>query len=176
MSIVRAWNGKAPRLDESVFVADDAVVIGDVEVGAGSSIWFGTLVRGDVNHIRIGRRTNVQDHCILHVSSGTHPTEVGDDVTLGHRVTLHGCTIKDRCLVGIGAVVLDGAVVGESSIVGAGALVPPGMVVPPGMLAVGAPARVKRELTPEEVEFFVRSAERYRGYAEQYRREGWGAR
>src|SRR5512136_369635 len=149
MSIVRAWNGKAPRLDESVFVADD-----DVKIGAGSSVWFGTLVRGDVNFIRIGRRTNVQDHCVIHVSSGTHPTVVGDDVTLGHRVTLHGCTIRDRCLVGIGAVVMDGAVVEEDAMVGAGALIPPGMVVPSGMLALGAPARVKRQLSPEEVAYF----------------------
>ena len=176
MAIIRPFGGKAPRLHESAFAVDDAVIIGDVDVGERSSIWFGAVVRGDVNHIRIGARTNVQDHCVVHVTGHTHPTVVGDDVTLGHRVTLHGCTVKDRCLVGIGAVVLDGAVVGESSIVGAGALVPPGMVVPSGMLAVGSPARVKRELTPEEVEFFVRSAERYRGYAEQYRREGWGAR
>jgi carbonic anhydrase/acetyltransferase-like protein (isoleucine patch superfamily) len=176
MAIVRAWNGKAPRLDESVFVADHAVVVGDVEIGPGSSIWFGSLVRGDVNHIRIGARTNVQDCSVIHVTSRTHPTVVGDEVTLGHRVTLHGCTVKDRCLVGIGAVVMDGAVVGESSIVAAGSLVPPGMVVPPGMLAVGSPARVKRPLTPEEVESILRTALSYQGYAEQYQREGWGGR
>jgi carbonic anhydrase/acetyltransferase-like protein (isoleucine patch superfamily) len=176
MAIIRAWNGKAPRIHESVYVAENAVVLGDVEIGAGSSIWFGALVRGDVNHIRIGARTNVQDYAILHVTSRTHPTVVGDDVTLGHRVTLHGCTVKDRCRVGIGAVVMDGAVVGENSMVAAGSLVPPGMIIPPGMLAVGSPARVKRELTPEEVDFFERSAANYQGYAEQYRREGWGGR
>jgi carbonic anhydrase/acetyltransferase-like protein (isoleucine patch superfamily) len=176
MALIRAWGGRTPRLADSVWVAESAVIVGDVEIGADSSVWFGAVVRGDVNHIRIGARTNIQDHAILHVTSGTHPTVVGDDVTLGHRVTLHGCTVKDRCLVGIGAVVMDGAVVGEDSMVGAGSLVPPGMVVPPGMLAMGSPARVKRELTREEVDHFRRSASSYAGYAEQYRREGWAGR
>lgn len=152
------------------------MIVGDVEIGPGSSIWFGAVVRGDVNHIRIGARTNVQDHSILHVTGGTHPTSVGDDVTLGHRVTLHGCTVKDRCLVGIGAVVLDGAVLGEDSMVGAGSLVPPGMVVPPGMLAIGSPARVKRPLTPEEIARLRTSAGHYAAYAEQYRKEGFPGR
>jgi carbonic anhydrase/acetyltransferase-like protein (isoleucine patch superfamily) len=147
-----------------------------VEIGADSSVWFGAVVRGDVNPIRVGARTNVQDHSILHVTGGTHPTSVGDDVTLGHRVTLHGCTVKDRCLIGIGAVVLDGAVVGEDAMVGAGSLVPPGMVVPPGTLALGSPARVKRELTEEEIAHFRRSARSYAAYAEQYRKEGYSGR
>jgi len=176
MALIRAWGGKEPRLADGVWVADGAVVLGDVEIGPGSSIWFGAILRGDVNSIRVGARTNVQDLSILHVSSGTHPTWVGDDVTLGHRVTLHGCTVKDRCLIGIGAVVLDGAVVGEDAMVGAGALVPPGMVVPPGTLAVGSPARVKRELTPAEIAYFPRSAGNYAGYAEKYRKEGFPGR
>jgi carbonic anhydrase/acetyltransferase-like protein (isoleucine patch superfamily) len=173
MALVRAWGGKEPRLAEGVFVADGAVILGDVEIGPGSSVWFGAIVRGDVNHIRIGARTNVQDQAILHVTAGTHPTSVGDDVTLGHRVTLHGCTVKDRCLVGIGAIVLDGAVIGEDSMVGAGSLVPPGMVVPPGMLALGSPAKVRRELTGEEIAFFRRSASNYAAYAVSYRKEGF---
>jgi len=173
MALIRPWGGTAPRLDESVWVAESAVVVGDVEVGPQSSIWFGAIVRGDVNRIRIGARSNVQDQAVLHVTSRTHPTVVGDDVTLGHRVTLHGCTIRDRCLVGIGAVVMDGALVGEDAMVGAGSLVPPGMVVPPRMLALGSPARVKRELTQEEVDYFRQSAANYAAYAEQYRREGW---
>jgi carbonic anhydrase/acetyltransferase-like protein (isoleucine patch superfamily) len=173
MSLVRAWGGKEPRLAAGVFVAEGAVIVGDVEIGPGSSVWFGAILRGDVNHIRVGARTNVQDQAILHVTGGTHPTSVGDDVTLGHRVTLHGCTVKDRCLVGIGAIVLDGAVIGEDSMVGAGSLVPPGMVVPPGMLALGSPARVKRELTREEIASFRRSAARYAAYAESYRKEGF---
>jgi carbonic anhydrase/acetyltransferase-like protein (isoleucine patch superfamily) len=176
MARIRAWGGKTPRLADGVWVAEGAVIVGDVEIGPGSSIWFGAVVRGDVNRVRIGSRTNVQDQSILHVTGGTHPTSVGDDVTLGHRVTLHGCTVKDRCLIGIGAVVLDGAVVGEDSMVGAGSLVPPGMVVPPGTLALGAPARVKRDLTQEEVAHFLTSARSYAAYAEQYRKEGFAGR
>jgi carbonic anhydrase/acetyltransferase-like protein (isoleucine patch superfamily) len=176
MATIRPYAGAVPRLPESAFVAEGALVIGDVEVGERSSIWFGAIVRGDVNAIRIGARTNIQDLSVVHVTSHTHPTSIGDDVTVGHRVTLHGCTVKDRCLIGIGAVVMDGAVIGPDAMVGAGSLVPPGMVVPPGTLALGSPARVKRELTPEEVAFFRRSAENYAGYAERYRAEGWPSR
>ena len=123
MPIISPYGGRAPRLHASVFVAENAVVVGDVEIGEGSSIWFGTVVRGDVNHVRIGARTNLQDLTVVHVTSGTHPTVIGDDVTVGHRAVLHGCTIRDRCLVGIGAIVMDGAVVGPDAMVGAGALV-----------------------------------------------------
>jgi carbonic anhydrase/acetyltransferase-like protein (isoleucine patch superfamily) len=173
MALVRPFAGKSPRLHEPVFAMDGAVVIGDVEIGPESSLWFGAVVRGDVNAIRIGARTNVQDYAVIHVTSRTHATAIGDDVTLGHRVTLHGCTVKDRCLVGIGAIVMDGAVVGEEAIVGAGALVPPGMVVPPRTLAVGAPAKVRRPLTDEELAHLARSAANYVAYARQYAAEGW---
>ncbi|HTP49859.1 MAG TPA: gamma carbonic anhydrase family protein [Anaeromyxobacteraceae bacterium] len=176
MALIRPWGGKAPRLDDSVWVAEGAVVLGDVEIGPRSSVWFGAVLRGDVNHIRIGARTNLQDYTVVHVTSHTHPTLVGDDVTLGHRVTLHGCTVKDRCLIGIGAVVMDGAQIGEDAMVGAGSLVPPGMVVPPRTLALGSPARLKRELTQKEVDYFRASAANYAAYAEQYRREGWLSR
>jgi carbonic anhydrase/acetyltransferase-like protein (isoleucine patch superfamily) len=172
MPVILPYDGKTPRLAPSAFVADGAVVVGDVEIGDESSIWFQSVVRGDVHHIRIGARTNVQDHSVVHVSSGTHPTFVGDDVTVGHRVVLHGCTVKDRCLVGIGAIVLDGAVIGPDAMVGAGALVPPGMVVPPGVLVLGSPARVKRDLTAREIASVRESAARYAGYAARYRRGG----
>jgi carbonic anhydrase/acetyltransferase-like protein (isoleucine patch superfamily) len=168
------YDGKAPRIAPSVFLADGTVVAGDVEIGEDSSVWFGTVIRGDVNTVRIGARTNVQDQSMVHVTGGTHPTVIGDDVTVGHRAVLHGCTIHDRCLVGIGAIVLDGAVVGPDAMVGAGALVPPGMVVPPGKLVLGAPAKVKRDLTPDEIAFFRTSAARYAGYAAKYRREREG--
>ena len=176
MATVRPFGGKAPRLHESVFAVDSALVIGDVEIGADSSLWFGTIVRGDVNAIHVGARTNVQDHSVIHVTSRTHPTWVGDEVTLGHRVTLHGCTVKDRCIIGIGAIVLDGAVVGEESMVAAGTLVPPGMVVPPRTLVMGSPAKVKRALTPEELAHLQRSAENYVRYTRQYLAEGWSSR
>jgi carbonic anhydrase/acetyltransferase-like protein (isoleucine patch superfamily) len=172
MSVILAYDGKSPVLAPGAWVAPGAVVTGDVIVGEGSSIWFQTVVRGDVNHVRIGARTNIQDHSMIHVTGGTHPTVVGDDVTVGHRVVLHGCTVKDRCLVGIGAIVLDGAVIEEEALVGAGALVPPGMIVPSGKLVLGSPARVKRDLTAEERAFFRESAARYSRYAATYRAGG----
>ena len=176
MPILRRFGEKAPNVHASAFVAPGAVVVGDVEVGERSSIWFGCVLRGDVNAIRIGARTNVQDLTTIHVTSRTHPTVVGDEVTIGHRVVLHGCTIKDRCLGGIGSVVMDGAVVGPEAVVGAGALVPPGMVVPPRTLVMGSPAKVKRDLAPEEIEALRRSAENYVEYAARYVAEGWASR
>ncbi len=169
MPPVIAYEGRGPRIAASAFLADGSVVAGDVEIGEDASVWFGTVIRGDVNRVRIGARTNLQDQTVVHVTAGTHPTTVGDDVTVGHRAVLHGCTVHDRCLVGIGAIVLDGAVVGPDAMVGAGALVPPGMVVPPGKLVLGAPARVKRDLTPEELASLRTSAARYVGYAARYR-------
>lgn len=176
MPILRPFGEKAPSVHASAFVAPGAVVVGDVEVGERASIWFGCVLRGDVNSIRIGARTNVQDLTTIHVTSRTHPTVVGDEVTIGHRVVLHGCTIEDRCLVGIGSVVMDGAVVGPEAVVGAGALVPPGMVVPPRTLVMGSPAKVKRDLAPDEVEALRRSAENYVEYAARYVAEGWARR
>jgi carbonic anhydrase/acetyltransferase-like protein (isoleucine patch superfamily) len=150
--MVRAFGGRVPRIAQGVYVDPTAQVIGDVTIGAQSSLWCGVVVRGDVHHIRIGERTNVQDLSVIHVRTGTCPTIVGNDVVIGHRVVLHGCTVEDRVLVGIGAVVLDEARLGELCMVAAGSVVPPGMVVPPRMLALGAPARVTRELRPAELE------------------------
>lgn len=176
MAIVRPHGDKAPRLHDSVLLMTDVVVVGDVEIGEQSSIWFGSVLRGDVNYIRIGARTNVQDLSVLHVARATHPTVVGDDVTLGHRVTLHGCTVRNRVLIGIGAIVMDGAVVEDDAMVGAGALVPPGMVVPSGALALGSPARVRRNLTSDEAAYVRKTAENYVALAGRYREEGWGSR
>jgi gamma-carbonic anhydrase len=173
MALVRAYAGQTPRIHETVLTAEGSVVVGDVEIGAESSLWFGTVVRGDVNAVRIGSRTNLQDLTVVHVTSGTHPTVVGDEVTVGHRVVLHGCTIRDRALIGIGSVILDGAEVGPEAMVGAGALVPPGMKVPPRTLVLGAPARPIRSLTEAEVAHLRESAERYVAYAARYRREGF---
>jgi carbonic anhydrase/acetyltransferase-like protein (isoleucine patch superfamily) len=172
MAQLRAYGGVSPRIDPSVFLADGCVVVGDVELGPGCSVWFGAVVRGDVNTVRIGARTNIQDQAVIHVTQGTHPTVIGEDVTVGHQAVLHGCTVKDRCLIGIGAIVLDGAVVGEEAIVGAGALVPPGMVVPPRSLVMGTPARVKRSLGEDDVAGLRASAARYVGYAARYRAGG----
>jgi gamma-carbonic anhydrase len=142
---------KRPKLGERCYIAPGAHVIGDVEIGAESSIWFGTVVRGDVFHIRIGERSNIQDNSVVHVTTGRHATIIGNDVTIGHRVIIHGATIEDGALIGMGAIVMDRAIVGRGALVAAGSLVTEGTVIPPGVLAVGAPARVKRPLSPEEI-------------------------
>jgi len=140
-----------PKIHETAFIAENAVVIGDVEIGAESSVWYNCVIRGDVNYIRVGSRTNIQDGSIIHVSGKTHPTVLEDEVTLGHRVTLHGCFVEHGSLIGIGATVLDGARIGANSLVGAGSLVTPNTQIPPRSLVLGSPARVKRELSDEEV-------------------------
>lgn len=172
--MIAPFEGKAPRLDADAWIAPNATVLGDVEIGAGSSIWFGAVVRGDVFHIRIGRDTNVQDNSVIHVTTGRFGTVLGDGVTVGHSVTLHGCTVHDRALVGIGAIVLDEAVIGEEAMVGAGALVTPGTVIPPRMLAVGSPARVKRPLTDAELEHLRQTGPHYAALARRYRAGGIG--
>ncbi|MDQ3713667.1 MAG: gamma carbonic anhydrase family protein [Acidobacteriota bacterium] len=149
--MIKSFQNLSPEIHESAFVADDAIIIGAVEIGAESSVWFGSILRGDVNHIRIGARTNVQDGSIIHVSRKTHPTILEDEVTLGHRVTLHGCHIETGCLIGIGAIVLDGVCVGRNSLVAAGSLLTPNTQIPPRSLVMGSPAKVKRELGDDEV-------------------------
>ena len=153
-----------PKLHETVFLASGSKIIGDVEIGEDSSVWYNTVVRGDVHYIRIGYKTNVQDNSMLHVTNGKFPLNIGNKVTIGHSVTLHGCTLEDLCLVGMGAVILDGAVVQEKSMVAAGAVVKPGFIVPTGKLAAGVPAKIVRDLTDEEMKEFEASAERYADY------------
>jgi carbonic anhydrase/acetyltransferase-like protein (isoleucine patch superfamily) len=173
--LVKAHHGVVPVIDPSVFVAEGAVVIGDVVIGPGSSIWYQSVLRGDVMYIRIGRNTNIQDGCVLHVHQKTLPCLVGDEVTLGHGVILHACTVKDRSLIGIGATVLDEAVVGEESIVAAGSLVTPGTVIPPRTLAMGRPARVARDLTEKDLDWIRESAANYTRYAAEAIATGRGA-
>lgn len=166
--MIRAYRGIRPTLGPRAWVDASAQVIGAVELGEDASVFMNTVVRGDVNAIRIGARTNVQDNCVLHVTA-QHPTTLAEEVTVGHSVTLHGCTIGRLCLVGVGAIVLNGAVVGEESIVAAGALVPEGMVVPPGSVVMGRPAKLRREVTAEERASLRRYAANYVGYKEDYR-------
>ena len=166
--MIRAYKGIRPTLGARAWVDPSAQVIGAVELGEDASVWMNSVVRGDVNRIRLGARTNVQDNCVLHVTA-QHPTVLADDVTVGHSVTLHGCTIERLCLVGIGAIVLNGAVVGEESIVAAGALVTEGMQVPPRSLVMGAPAKVRREVTEEERKGLLRYAENYVRHKDDYR-------
>ncbi len=163
------FEGKSPRLGTRVFLAPSAALVGDIDVGDDSSFWFHTAARGDVNWIRIGHRTNIQDGSILHVTHETHPLVIGDGVVVGHGAILHGCRIEDGALIGIGARVLDGAVVGQGAQVAAGSLVPPGREIAPGHLAMGTPARVIRPLTENEIENIAAIAERYVTLKEKYR-------
>ena len=166
--MIRTFQGIKPTIPQSCFIEDTAVIIGDVVMGEECSAWFHAVIRGDVNYIRIGNRTNVQDLCMLHVTHDTHPLIIGDDVTIGHNVVLHGCTIHNRVLVGMGAIIMDGAVIGEDSVVGAGALITEDTVVPPKSLILGSPAKVKRPVTEQELAWIRESAQNYIRYSRQY--------
>lgn len=160
-SVILPYKGHLPKIDPSVWIAESAQVIGDVSIGPESSIWFSAVVRGDVHRIRIGARTNVQDLSVLHVTRKTFPLTIGDDVTVGHRVVLHGCTLGNRILVGMGSIIMDGATIGDDVIIGAGSLVTEQTVVEPGSLILGSPARVRRKLSDDEKEWLLRSAANY---------------
>ncbi len=166
--MISAFRDQEPKIHETAFIADDAVVIGDVEIGEEASVWFGSIVRGDVNYIRIGDRTNIQDACVIHVSSKDHPTILEHKITVGHRVTLHGCYVETGCLIGIGSIILDGAHIGRNSLVAAGSLITPGTVIPAETLVMGAPAKVKRSLTPDELIKLDRSWQNYVDLSRQY--------
>ena len=168
MSVIREYEGKRPKLGERVFLAETAAVIGDVELGDDVSIWYNSVVRGDCHFIRIGARTNVQDNCALHVTQGTHPTILEEEVTLGHGAIVHGATVRRGALIGIRATVMDGAVVGESAFVGAGALVTPGKIVPPRTLWLGAPARQVKVLSDDEVKDLTHFHSNYLAYKREY--------
>lgn len=155
------FEGVFPVTEQGVYVAGGARVIGDVRLGAHSSVWYNSVLRGDVCPITIGRRTNIQDLSMIHVTSGQFETLVGDEVTVGHRAILHGCQIGDRCLIGMGATILDGAIIEPECLIAAGSLIPPGMRVPSGSLVMGSPGRVKRELGDEERQNIVASAHHY---------------
>jgi len=173
--IILPYKGTTPKLGINAWIAPGATVIGDVTMGEESAVWFGCVVRGDVHRIEIGARSNIQDLSMIHVThyknpdkSDGNPTIIGEDVTVGHRVMLHGCTIEDACLIGMSATILDGAVIGRESIVGAGSLVTKNKVFPPRSLIMGSPAKVVRTLTDEEVEELYASAKRYVGFMNAY--------
>ncbi len=167
--MIRPFRGKTPLIPESCFVDESAQVIGDVVLGEGSSIWFNCVVRGDVNPNRIGRRTNVQDLSLIHVLSHKQGTALGDDVTVGHHVVLHGCTVGSRVLVGMGSVLLDGVEVGDDCLIAAGALLTPGTKIPPGSLVMGSPAKVKRPVNDAERALIRDSAAHYVRYGEEHK-------
>ena len=166
--MIRPFRGRWPKVDPSAFVDESAQIIGDVEIGAESSVWIHAVLRGDVNHIRLGRRSNVQDGSVLHVMQGTHPTQLGDSVTVGHAAIIHGCTIGDRVLIGMGAIVLNGARIADDSIIAAGTVVTEGMVVPPRSMVMGTPGKVRRTLSDSEVASILEYAENYVRYKKEY--------
>jgi carbonic anhydrase/acetyltransferase-like protein (isoleucine patch superfamily) len=173
--IILSFKGMQPKLETNAWIAPGATVIGDVTMGAESAVWFGCVIRGDVHRIEIGARTNIQDLSMVHVThyknpdkSDGNPTIIGDDVTVGHRVMLHGCTIEDACLIGMSATILDGAVIGKESIVGAGSLVTKNKIFPPRSLIMGSPAKVIRALTDAEVAELYASAKRYVAFKNEY--------
>jgi len=169
--MIRPYRGITPKIAASAYIDPSAQIIGDVAIGERSSVWCHTTVRGDVHYIRLGDETNVQDNCCLHVMTGQYPCILGNRVTVGHSVTLHGCVIEDDCLIGIGALLLNGVVVGAGSIVAAGALVVERTVIPPGSVVMGAPAKVKRAATPEDHEMIRHHARNYVEYRRIYLEE-----
>jgi carbonic anhydrase/acetyltransferase-like protein (isoleucine patch superfamily) len=165
-----------PKVKKSAWIAPSADVIGNVKIGKDSSIWFGTIIRGDVHKIRIGKRTSIQDLSMIHVThyknddmSDGNPTIIGDDVTIGHKVMLHGCTIKNGCLIGMSATILDGVIIGEGSIVGANSLVTSNKIFPPHSLIMGSPAKVIKTLSDEEVQGLIEHARRYVKFKDEYK-------
>lgn len=169
--MIRPYRGVYPKIAASCYIDSSAQLIGDIEIGERSSVWCNATIRGDVNYIRIGEESNVQDNSVIHVEHDIYPTILGNRVTVGHSVTLHGCIIEDDCLIGIGAIILNGARIGQGCVIAAGALVPERMQVPAGSMVMGVPAKVKREITPEERERFRENAQNYVRYRQTYREE-----
>jgi gamma-carbonic anhydrase len=169
--MIRTYLGRAPQIAATAYIDPQAVVIGDVVIGEHSSVWPCAVLRGDVNFMRIGSRTNIQDGSVLHVMRDTNPLILGDNVTVGHAVVLHGCTIESRCLIGMGSIILNGAKIGAGTIIAAGTLVPERTIVAPGSLFMGQPGKLRRALTPEDLESIDRYAQRYVEYKETYKSE-----
>jgi gamma-carbonic anhydrase len=169
--LIRSYRKHTPQVAATAYIDPAAVVIGDVTIGEHASVWPGAIIRGDVHWIRIGARTNIQDNSVLHVMGDDHPLSIGDGVTVGHGVILHGCTVESRCLIGMGSIILNGAKIGTGSIVAAGTLVAEGAVVPPGSLFMGHPGKFRRALTAEDLESLDGYAARYVEYKETYKNE-----
>jgi len=169
--MIRPYKGKWPQIPASAYVDESAQLAGDVMLGEQASVWMNCVLRGDVNHIKIGQYSNVQDCSVLHGMVDTWPVVVGDWVTIGHSATVHGCVVEDRCLIGIGAIILNGARIGEGSIIAAGAVIPEGTIVEPHSLWAGVPGKFRRKLDEKDQEMILRHAQHYLEYKEQYLRE-----
>jgi carbonic anhydrase/acetyltransferase-like protein (isoleucine patch superfamily) len=169
--MIKSFQNKIPNLGQNVYISDTAVVIGDVTLGDEVNIWFGAVIRGDMHYIKIGNRTNVQDNAVVHVTTAVSPTNIGSSVTVGHGAIIHGCTIEDDCMIGMGAIVMDDAVIGSGSLIGAGALVPPNMKVPPKSLVVGMPGKIVRRVKTEEYKMIIERPQEYIELAVAYLHE-----
>ncbi len=169
--MIRPFRGVHPQIHPTAYVDESAQVIGDVHLGEEASIWCNCTIRGDIHHIRLGDRSNVQDNSVIHVRNGTHPTILEQEVTVGHSVTLHGCYVERGCLIGIGSILLDDVRIGHDSLVAAGSLVSPGTVIPPRSLVMGFPAKVKRQLSNKEVDDLNIFWRTYVEYTREYRQE-----
>ena len=170
--MIYPFEGKSPVVPISAYLAPSVDLIGDVTLGDETNIWFGSVVRGDMNHIRIGQRTNIQDNCTVHVTTDLYPTLIGDEVTIGHNALIHGCVIGNRCLIGMGAIIMDGAEIGEGSLIAAGAVISPGTIVLPRSLYAGVPGKYRREVNDAEYEEIVARAQYYIDFAQRYKAAG----
>ena len=168
--MIKKFRGKSPIIPNSCYISESVDLIGDVTLGENVSLWFGTVVRGDMHFITIGNRSNIQDNSVIHVTTDVSPTRIGDEVTVGHNAIIHGATIEDRCLIGMGTIIMDDAVIGEGSIVGAGAVVPPNMIIPPRSLVVGLPAKIVRQTSDEELEMIIERAQHYIDFSQEYKK------
>lgn len=166
--MILEYNGNSPEIDESCFIAEGAQIIGRVTLKGNANIWFGTVIRGDVNYIVVGEGTNIQDNCVVHTDSN-NPTIVGSNVTVGHSAILHACTIENDVLIGMGAIILDGAVIGKNVIIGAGSLIPPGKIIPSNSLVMGSPGKVIRQLSDDETKGLRKSAQNYVQLSKDYK-------
>jgi carbonic anhydrase/acetyltransferase-like protein (isoleucine patch superfamily) len=169
--MIKQFGTKSPQLGRDVYISESAAVIGEVTLGSEVNIWFGAVLRGDMHYIKVGRRSNIQDNAVVHVTTAVSPTTIGNNVTVGHGAIIHGCTIEDNCMIGMGAVVMDDAVVGEGSLIGAGALVPPNMKIPPKSLVVGMPGKIVREVSEVEYQMIIDRPQEYIDLAAQYLKE-----
>ena len=168
--MIKKFRGKSPIIPDSCYISESVDLIGDVTLGENISLWFGAVVRGDMHFITIGNRSNIQDNSVIHVTTDVSPTRIGDEVTVGHNAIIHGATIEDRCLIGMGTIIMDDVVIGEGSIVGAGAVVPPNMIIPPRSLVVGLPAKIVRQTSDEELEMIIERAQHYIDFSQEYKK------
>ena len=166
--MIKSFNNKSPIIPRSCYISESANLVGDIKLGENVSVWFGSVVRGDMHYIRIGDDTNIQDNSVIHVTTKISPTIIGNQVTVGHNAIIHGAIVKDRCLIGMGSIIMDESIIGEGSIVAAGTLIPPNKIIPPKSLVMGSPYKIIRETTSKELEMIIESSEHYINFSKKY--------